>query len=385
LKTLDVIYIAFVGAKPSMMGVIKKIQDQTRAMKEIFPGFRCFIIGNHEKNLFDCPSADNCLEFVHVPVTQKISIAKLFELRWKSIQAANALLAKDPPSFLYMRYPLGCPWMAAFFKKCWSQNIKIFTEHQSFEITELISQKKYHLALSEALFGKSCLKYAYGAIGVTEEIARYEQKRTPEIRTTCIPNGIDTYRYQLRTPISRDIDQRFDLLFVGAVSRWHGVDRLIHGIAKSGNKRIHLHIVGDAPETQALKALADQHGLHKQVIFHGFKTGKDLDEFFDKCHIAVGSLGIHRKGLRETSDLKSREYCARGIPFFSSASDADFPDGFPYRLKVPADESPINIEEVLEFAGKILDDKKHPKTMREFATGKLDWQIKVKNLECFLS
>lgn len=377
-------YIAFQSVKPSMMGVIKKIQDQARAMKDIFPGFRCFIIGNHEKNLLDGSGTDKYLGLMNIPVTPRSSIAKIFELRCKSIQAAESILSENPPSFLYMRYPLGCPWMMAFFKKCRSRNIKIVTEHQSFEIRELISQKKYHMALSEALFGKICLKLAYGSIGVTEEIARYEQKRAPGIKTICIPNGIDTSRYQLRNLISSDIDKRLDLLFVGAVSRWHGVDRLIHGIAQSGNKRIHLHIVGDASGTQALKTLVNQQNLEEQVLFHGFKTGKELDEMFDKCHIAVGSLGIHRKGLKETSDLKSREYCARGIPFFSSAFDADVSENFPFRLKVPADDSPIDMAHIMDFAKNVLADGGHPRKIKEFATAKLDWEIKVKNLECFL-
>jgi hypothetical protein len=44
-------------------------------------------------------------------------------------------------------------------------------------------------------------------------------------------------------------------------------------------------------------------GISDRVVFHGFTTGKALDALFDRCHIAVGSLGIHRKGLTQTSEL----------------------------------------------------------------------------------
>jgi hypothetical protein len=46
--------------------------------------------------------------------------------------------------------------------------------------------------------------------------------------------------------------------------------------------------------------------------------------------------------------LKNREYAARGIPFLYSETDSDF-DHKPYVLKVPADESAIDMDEVVSF------------------------------------
>jgi len=120
------------------------------------------------------------------------------------------------------------------------------------------------------------------------------------------------------------------------------------------------------------------------VLFHGFKTDKELDKLFDKCHIAVGSLGIHRLNLKHGSVLKVREYCARGIPFIYSAIDPDFPESFPYRLKVPANENPIEIPSVVEFAGKVLLDQEHSEKMRRHAEENLDWSIKMKRLFEFI-
>jgi len=378
------LYIAFQSVKPSTTGVIKKILGQAEAMKETFPGFRCFVIGNHDGALLDSLNIKNsCLEFIMVPVSNsKSSLSQMVELRRKSVRAAEKIVAENAPAFLYMRYPLGCPWMLAFFKKCWGKNIKIITEHQSFEIKELIILKKYHLACSEVLFGKKCLKQASAVVGVTEEITNYQLRRVPSIRSICIPNGIDTSKYQPRNPSLPDIRERLDLLFVGALSKWHGIDRLINGISLFRNAK--LHLVGEGSATVYLKKLVSEKGLERQVIFHGFKTGEALDRIFDACHIAVGSLGIHRKGLNETSELKAREYCARGIPFFSSAFDKDFPQDCPYRLKVPADERPLDLEPLFEFAERVMRDEEHPSLMREYAQRRLDWSVKMGELNEFL-
>jgi len=152
------------------------------------------------------------------------------------------------------------------------------------------------------------------------------------------------------------------LLFVANVSRWHGIDHIIRGIYEyKNNHLICLHIVGNGKDIPNLKKLVDNLHLSKQVIFHGFKTGDELDSLFNSCHIAVGSLGLHRIGLSESSTLKVREYCARGIPYIIACGDPDFPDDYPYIFRVPPDESPIDIESVIDFAQKVCSDPDHPK------------------------
>jgi len=180
-------------------------------------------------------------------------------------------------------------------------------------------------------------------------------------------------------------DNDLQLLCVASVSRWHGLDRLLRGLATyDGIPNVILHIAGDGPELPRLRKMASDLGIGNRVFFHGFTTGKALDALFDQCHIAVGSLGIHRKGLTQTSELKGREYCARGIPWIIACKDPDFPDDFPYILRVPADESSVNIENVVEFAKKVFADPDHPQKMRRYAEEHLDWSVKMKRLKEFL-
>ena len=123
--------------------------------------------------------------------------------------------------------------------------------------------------------------------------------------------------------------------------------------------------------------------LEDNVAFIGFMNGSVLDDLFDRSHIAVGSLGMHRLGMIEGSTLKAREYCARGIPFLYGCFDPDFSDDFPYIMKVPGDENPIDIEEIIRFAEKVYSDPEHHIKMRAYAKERLDWSVKMKRLKEF--
>ena len=88
--------------------------------------------------------------------------------------------------------------------------------------------------------------------------------------------------------------------------------------------------------------------MEDYVILHGKKHGAELDAIFNICDFGIGSLGRHRVGIDNIKTLKNREYAARGIPFVYSETDSDF-DSRPYILKVPADESAVDIQSIIDF------------------------------------
>jgi len=281
-------------------------------------------------------------------------------------------------SLMFSYYPITFfkPW-----RKC-----KIISEHNSIEINEAFLYKNYVSVIQNLVFGNCIIGQSEGIIGVTEEITRYWTERLfyRKIPHVTIPNGFLVDSVRIRKPLSYTSEE-LHILFVGNVSRWHGLDRFIQGMADySGPVRIILHIVGEGDELANIKTLAHSLKIAGTIHFHGFISGSDLDSVFDQYHIAIGSLGIHRNGMKQASALKVREYCSRGIPFMISNTDPDFPESFPYCLHLPPEETPIDIDAVLSFYDSVYSDPDHPEIMRKYAEENIDWSKKIMKMKLFI-
>ena len=176
-------------------------------------------------------------------------------------------------------------------------------------------------------------------------------------RTICISNGIDLDSIPIHNP--RKLTD-IHLIAVAEIHYWHGFDRLVAGMGEyykqnPDGRKVYFHVVGwedDRGTTSngylTIEQKAQKYGIGKYVINHGKLFGEQLDDVFNQCSFAIGSLGRHRSGITDIKTLKNREYAARGIAFIYSENDSDFDDK-PYVIKAPADESPINIKMIIDF------------------------------------
>ena len=176
-------------------------------------------------------------------------------------------------------------------------------------------------------------------------------------RTICISNGIDLDSIPLHNPKKQ---QDIHLIAVAEIHYWHGFDRLVAGLGEyyksnPNGRKVYFHVVGwedDRGTTSndylTVEQMARKYGIEKYIINHGKLFGDKLDDVFNQCVFAIGSLGRHRSGITEIKTLKNREYAARGISFIYSENDSDFDDK-PYIIKAPADESPINVGEIIDY------------------------------------
>jgi hypothetical protein len=207
-------------------------------------------------------------------------------------------------------------------------------------------------------------------------------------------NGVDLHSVELRKcnwePTK---DNPLEILCCARFSKWHGIDRLIEGLhnyyAEGGNRDIRIHMLGVGPELPMLESMVRDGKLEDKVCFHGFKQQSMMDEFYDKCSFAVGSLGVHRLGLTCTSTLKSREYLAKGIPFIY-AGDIDVlkKTDFPYAKQVPSDDSPINIDELIEFHDGLYahaTQAEIAKRMRDFAIANVSMEQAMSPVADFIT
>lgn len=186
-------------------------------------------------------------------------------------------------------------------------------------------------------------------------------------RTIKISNGIDFDNVKIKATVN-DTSKELNLIGVAEIHEWHGFDRLVRGLAQyyaqPQNYVVRFHVVGYFFSTELeseFRRIISDNNMDNYITLYGKKHGDELDNIFNICDFGIGSLGRHRVGIQKIKTLKNREYAARGIPFVYSEIDSDF-DNKPYVLKVPADETPINIQEIITFVKGL---KLSPQEIRE--------------------
>jgi glycosyltransferase involved in cell wall biosynthesis len=226
-----------------------------------------------------------------------------------------------------------------------------------------------------------------GFIGVTTEITNFERSMAGDkghyFKT--IGNGIVIKKYPLRIPEKNFQNNEIRILFLGSGYRYHGLARLINSIdmyCKNGENayKIKMKVAGDSTEMYENKNLVKKLNLSSQVTFLGNLESKNLNELFNWAQVGMGSMGLHRIGLSKSSTLKTREYFARGLPFFWSSSDDDFPVNYPYILQLEPEDSPFDISRIILFTERISGNESHFQEMRQYAIEHLDWSVKMKRL-----
>ena len=197
-----------------------------------------------------------------------------------------------------------------------------------------------------------------------------------------ISNGINLDVIPARNP--KPDPDAIHILALASMSYWHGYDRLIRSLAAyTGAQKILIHMVGDndGGSIPEWKALTQELGLQDKVIFHGAKSGAALSEMFDLCDIGVNSLGMYRKGFSLTSELKTREYAARGLPFVCSVDDTALEHtDEPLWMRVSNDDSIPDMAQIVAFALKMRADAASIAKLRTYAGDHLTWESQYRQV-----
>ena len=337
---MKVLFLIFHGFDPNN-GISKKISYQLKALKE----------NGHEVHLCYMDETvskrrivdDNTI--VDYGNGTKGKILKRTEFSSVVDFAINSKI-----DFVYIRSNHNAnPFTIIMVKRMKQAGMKVVMEIPTYPYDqEYFNKSMRRQLIQDKLFRNQFAKQLDGIVTFSEEDFIFGQK------TIKISNGIDFESVRIKKE-SNHKKNELHLIGVAEIHRWHGFDRVIKGMANyySSPKelKVFFHIVGyffsTVEKEEITRIITDNH-LEQYIILHGKKHGEELDEIFDKCDFGIGSLGRHRVGIDDIKTLKNREYAARGIPFVYSETDTDF-DKQPYVLKMPANESAIQIEGIISF------------------------------------
>lgn len=287
--------------------------------------------------------------------------------------------------FVYARcFQNANPFLICFFKKLKIMGIKSVTEIPTYpydaEFVGFPFMTRMGLKIDQ-IFRRSLYRQMNAIVTFSDAKQIFGQ------RTIRISNGIDLDSIPLHQ-YQPSKDGSIHLIGVAEVHYWHGYDRLIAGLGEyylntQNSRNVIFHIVGgvwksemyDSIHAPGFSEIMDKYLVRDKVIFHDQLFGEELNKVFNQCCFAIGSLARHRSGITVIKTLKNREYATRGIPFIYSEQDSDF-DHQPYVLKALPDESPINIQQIIDF---VDSNKFVPSEIRK-TVEHLSWKIQMKQV-----
>ena len=373
MKILFLVYHGF----SEVSGISKKIHYQVKGLRE----------NGYEVHLcyYDFDANGHRCRYVDDEVIKDYGTGMLAGIRQRvDFDCIYDYCKKKDIQFVYARcFQNATPFLIRFFKKLKKLGIKAVTEIPTYpydqEFDTFSRQERLGLKIDQ-LFRNRLYRQQSAIVTFSDAETIFGQ------RTIRISNGVDFDSIPLHH--FQPVDDALHFIGVAEVHLWHGYDRLITGLGeyykKTENPRnIIFHIVGGVDpydlygegDYKGIQTRIDEYGLQEQVVFHGQLFGEELDKVFNQSCFAIGSLARHRSGITYIKTLKNREYATRGIPFIYSEIDSDFEDK-PYIIKAKPDESPIDVQQIVDFIeAHHFDPAKIRKTVEN-----LTWKTQMKRV-----
>lgn len=355
------------------IGVYKKILSQLSALRNLnieVDLISSVIDKNYEIRILGNKDEQKIIEKFNrktVKITRYIYYRKVYQI-----------IKQNKYDLIYIRYAqTAMPFFNNFLKKI-NQNTKtkILLEIPTYpydnENKDIKGIKGFKIFL-EKKYREKMNKYVRNIVTFTND------KKIWGIPCINISNGIDLSKVKI---VEKQEHKEIAFISISSCCFWHGIDRFLYSLLQykknGGKEKIKFYIVGEGSETSKLKKIVEENiELQDIVIFHGFKSGEELDEVYNNSDIALGSLGFYRSGLEKGSTLKMREYCAKGLPFVVGYDDTSFSKDLPFYYQVSNDESLLDIEKIIEWYKNL---KITPEEIRKYAEDNLSWDKQMKKV-----
>lgn len=379
------LYIVFFDLKSDkFLGVNKKIKAQSDALKKL-----------------DCK-----VDYIYISNKKIVHIEKDREKQYKA-KSAITYYRKDmykvlknyinlkKYDFVYSRQDTPIDLYSIKMQRLFEKNhVKHFCEIPTYPL-----KGGYILRLKGDIKNRNILKFILRTGGylihiLASNILRYTNitlvtfmpyRKIWGVETIQLDNGVNLEENKL---IDKQKSNVLRLIVVANISEWHGIDRLIEGIRiykeNGGKREILFKIIGKTDLSEKYKELVQQYKLSNIIKFLGTLDGKRLDNEFKTSDVAISSLGLHRMKIESGSTLKTKEYCARGIPFILSYNEKEIKEDCKFVLRFPPNDMPIDVNKIFDFYDSIKDDVDLPNEMRKFACKNYSWDKQMYKIIDFL-
>ncbi|HEX9083632.1 MAG TPA: glycosyltransferase, partial [Gemmatimonadaceae bacterium] len=137
------------------------------------------------------------------------------------------------------------------------------------------------VGVAKPLFGH-VLKHSAAVTTVSRWLKEETEALVPGVHPTVAPMPVAT---KLFGPGASRDGQR--LLFVGRLNDQKGADHLLHALATMKTPAASLDIVGDGPNREALKQLAQQLGVASRIRWHGQLSQAELPPLYQRAAAVV--------------------------------------------------------------------------------------------------
>ena len=374
---MNILFLVYHGFS-EVSGISKKIHYQVKGLRE--NGYKVHLC------YYDFDNRGHRCRFVDGKIIKDYGKGVFAGLRQRiDYDCVYDYCRMNGIQFVYARcFQNANPWLIRFFKRLKKLGVKSVTEIPTYPYDQEFVGFPFMTRMGlkvDQLFRKALYKQMNAIVTFSDAETIFGQ------RTIRISNGVDMDSIPLHD-YHAPSDGSVHLIGVAEVHYWHGFDRLIAGIGEyykntPNPHQLFFHIVGgvwksemyDSMHAPGFSELMDKYSIRENVVFHNQLFGEELNQVFNQCCFAIGSLARHRSGITVIKTLKNREYATRGIPFVYSEQDNDF-DYQPYVLKATPDESPINIQQILDF---IDGHHFHPEDIRK-TVEHLSWKIQMKQV-----
>lgn len=218
-----------------------------------------------------------------------------------SVSSVRNFLKVTNPDVIYLREMVAFPRMKNMFV-----DYPVILESNTL-LAEELRLAGLKLLLFFKLFQSGVNKRINGFVGVTEEITNTYLKYSKESIT--VTNSVEINPGVQNVSTKNDMPQ---IIFVGSPDcAWHGIDKFVKMVRLL--PQYSFILVGPVIPNLEIANLQQM----------GFLNKEELVDVYRKIDIGIGTLALHRKGMKEACPLKVREYLSLGIPTIIAYEDKD--------------------------------------------------------------